>query len=99
MKILTDRQTLEIVKKRCKEALRTSAAPPMALLISHKLEPVVSYTSSVALLITLASYRIANIVREEGGREGSREVGRERGVLCENYNIAIGCPCCVQPVL
>ncbi len=29
--------------------------------------------------------------------EGGREEGRE--ALCENYNIAIGCPCSVQPVL
>ncbi len=27
--------------------------------------------------------------------EGGREEGRE--ALCENYNIAIGCPCSVQP--
>ncbi len=29
--------------------------------------------------------------------KGGREEGRE--ALCENYNIAIGCPCFVQPVL
>ncbi len=31
------------------------------------------------------------------GRQGGREEGRE--ALCENYNIAIGCPCSVQPAL
>ncbi len=37
----------------------------------------------------------------EGGREGGMKGGREEGreALCENYNIAIGCPCFVQPVL
>ncbi len=38
--------------------------------------------------------------RSAGG-QGRREGGKERWmeVFCEHYNIAIGCPCCVQPVL
>ncbi len=35
------------------------------------------------------------------GRSVSREGGRDRWrkAFCQNYNIAIRCSCCVQPVL
>ncbi len=39
--------------------------------------------------------------RPAGGQAGREGGGRERWMefFCENYNIAIGCPCGLQPVL
>ncbi len=45
----------------------------------------------------LASWHLGILASWHLGRQASWHLGRQAG--CENYNIAIGCPCSVQPVL